>query len=163
MQATVRSSVFVIFSWCVCAGLVAVPAAAAPGAYSAGVTVTPLLKTEADGAGRKLVYPTAGAAEVTAVLVEIPPGGQTNWHRHPVPCFAYMLEGELLVELAGGEARTLKAGQAFAEVIDVLHNGVNRTDKPVRLVMFVIGTAGQAYAMRPPSPTDAPTPTAKGK
>ena len=34
-------------------------------------------------------------------------------------------------------------------------HGVNRTDKPARLVMFVIGTAGQAYALRPPWPTDA--------
>lgn len=125
--------------------------AAEPRAYSRAVQVTTLLKTQMDGSGRKLVYPTNGDAEVTAVLVEIPPGAQTNRHTHPVPCFAYLLEGEVQVELPQGDVRTLKAGEAFAEVIDVLHNGVNRGSKPARLVMFVMGVTGQPYATRAPA------------
>jgi quercetin dioxygenase-like cupin family protein len=132
--------------------LLLVPATAAePGAYARTVTVTPLLKTQTDGAGKKLAYPVSGDAEVTVVHVEIPAGTQSNWHKHPVPCFAYMLEGELQVEMATGEVRTFKAGEAFAEVTDLLHNGINRTNKTAKLVMFVIGTTGQPYAVRAPA------------
>lgn len=121
-------------------------------AYSSGVTTKVLLQTQTDGAGAKLIYPTHAPAEVTAVFVEIAPGRQTNWHRHPVPCFAYMLEGEVTVETASGEKKTFKAGDALAEVVDVLHNGTNVGTKPARLVLFVVGTAGQPFAVRSPAP-----------
>lgn len=132
------------------AAVIALPAAQ-PGAYSPTIKVTPLMQTQVDGAGRKLAYPTAAAAEVTAVLVEIPPGMQSNWHKHPVPCFAYMLEGELHIEIDGGEVKVVKAGEAFPEVVDLLHNGINRGKTPVKLVMFVVGTVGQPYAVRAPA------------
>ena len=131
---------------------------AAETAYSSTVTIKPLLKTEVDGTGRPIVYPTAAKPEVTAVHVEIPPGAQTNWHKHPVPCFAYMLTGELQIELADGTTKTVKAGEAFAEVVDVLHNGVNRSREPARLVMFVVGAAGQPYAVRQPAAAAPSTP-----
>lgn len=136
--------------------LLARPVAAEPAAYSSAVTVTPLLQTQTDGAGRVLVYPGDGPAEVTAVLVEIAPGQQTDWHKHPVPCFAYILEGEVHVELANGEVKVLKAGQAFAEVVDLLHNGRNPGPKPAKLVLFALATAGQPYAVKAPAP--GPTP-----
>lgn len=119
-------------------------------AYKSEIVITPLLKTQKDGAGNKLVYPTNGNAEATAVLVEIPPGAQTGWHKHPVPCFAYILEGELQVELETGKVETLKAGHAFAEVVNVLHNGINRGSAPVKLVMLVVGVEAQPFAVRPP-------------
>jgi len=121
-------------------------------AYGRAVQVTPLLKAQADGAGQKIVYPSGAPAEITGVLVEIAPGGQTGWHSHPVPCVAYVLEGELSVELAGGETKALKAGEAFVEVVDVLHNGTNPGPKRARLVMFALGTAGQPYAVKAPAP-----------
>jgi len=127
-------------------------AVAEPAAYSQAVTITPLLQTQTDGAGRPLVYPATGTPEVTAVLVTIAPGRQTNWHQHPVPCLAYMLEGEVHVELPSGEVKIFKAGQAFAEVVDLLHNGRNPGPAPAKLVMFVVGTAGKPYAVKAPAP-----------
>jgi len=103
---------------------------------------------------KPIVYPT-GCAEVTAVHVILPPGAQTGWHKHPVPCFAYILEGELDVQLASGETKTLKAGEAYAESVDVMHNGVNKGDAPVKLIMFAAGTCGQPYAVKPPAPAEA--------
>lgn len=122
-------------------------AADAEAAYARALSIKPLLKTQADGTGKPLVFPTE-SPEATVVLVEVPPGTQTNWHKHPVPCFAYMLEGELTLELENGETRVLKAGEAFAEVVNVLHNGVNRGKVPAKLVMFVAGTAKTPYAVR---------------
>lgn len=120
---------------------------AEPGAYARETKITPLVKTQVDGAGKPLVYPT-GPAEVTGVLVEIPAGAQTNWHKHPVPAFAYMLEGELRVDLETGASRTFKAGEAITEVVNLLHNGVVLGRTPVKLVMFVVGIAGQPYAVK---------------
>ncbi len=118
------------------------------------MTTKILLQTQTEGAGAKLVYPAGAPAEVTTVLVEIAPGRQTNWHVHPVPCFAYMLKGEIAVETATGEKKTFKAGDAIAEVVNVLHNGTNPGATPARLVLFVIGTAGQPFAIKAPG---APT------
>jgi len=129
-------------------------------AYKKEIAVTPLLKTQTDAAGKAIVYPS-GSPEVTAVRVEIPPGAQTGWHKHPVPCFAYILEGELNVQIANGETKTLKAGEAYAETVDVMHNGVNQGNVPVKLVMFATGASGQPYAVRPPAPEQAPAPAAK--
>jgi quercetin dioxygenase-like cupin family protein len=129
-------------------------------AYKKEIAVTPLLKTQTDAAGKVIVYPT-GSPEVTAVRVEIPPGAQTGWHKHPVPCFAYILEGELHVQIAGGETKILKAGEAYAETVDVMHNGVNQGNVPVKLVMFATGASGQPYAVRPPTPEPAEEPVAK--
>lgn len=121
-------------------------------AYSSGVVTKILLQTQTDGDGAKLVYPTTAPAEVTTVLVEIAPGRQTNWHTHPVPCFAYMLDGELSVETVTGEKKTFRTGDAIAEVVNVLHNGTNSGTTPARLILFVIGTAGQPFAVRPATP-----------
>ena len=121
-------------------------------AYSSGVTTKILLRTQVDGAGQPIVYPAGAPAEVTAVHVTIAPGQQTNWHTHPVPCFAYMLEGEITVETADGKKHTFKAGDAVPEVVNVLHNGTNAGTTPARLVLFVIGTAGQPFAVKAPSP-----------
>ncbi|HEY8962163.1 MAG TPA: cupin domain-containing protein [Luteolibacter sp.] len=124
-------------------------------AYKKEIAVTPLLKTQTDAAGKAIVYPT-GSPEVTAVRVEIPSGTQTGWHKHPVPCFAYILEGELHVQIDGGETKILKAGEAYAETVDVMHNGVNQGNVPVKLIMFATGASGQPYAVRPPAPEQTP-------
>src|SRR4051794_36020930 len=99
-------------------------------AYSAQIQVVQLLKTLVDGSGKPLVYPAEKPAQVTAVKVEIPPGSETGWHTHPFPCFAYVLEGGLDVELASGEIKKLTAGNAYPEVVNILHNGKNRGTVP---------------------------------
>lgn len=127
----------------------AVPGASA---YAGAVKVTPLLKTKVDAAGRPLVYPTDGPAEITAVLVEVPPGGRTGWHKHPMPCIGYILEGELRVTLIDGRVNVFRAGEAIAETVNLEHEGVNSGPGPARLVMFVLGTEGRAFTVKMPGP-----------
>ena len=117
-------------------------------AYSKTIVVTPLMKTKVDADGKPIVWPEA-PAEVSAVRVEIPPGAETGWHKHPVPCFAYVLEGELTVRLESGVTKNLKAGDAFAEAVNVMHNGTNTGKVPVKLVMFAAGQADKPYAEKP--------------
>ena len=109
---------------------------------STSVKVTPLLKTQNSWNGKPIVYPQ-GQAEISAMLVEIAPGGETGWHLHPVPSFGMVLQGELEVRLKSGETKRVKANEALAEVVDVLHNGRNVGKDPVKLIVFYAGTVGQ--------------------
>lgn len=109
---------------------------------SASVTVAPVLKTTTSWDGKPIEYPT-GQAEITGLVIEIAPGGETGWHSHPVPSFGMILEGELEVQLKSGAVKRLKAGEALAEVVNTLHNGRNLGSVPVKLVVFYAGAVGQ--------------------
>jgi quercetin dioxygenase-like cupin family protein len=109
---------------------------------SAAVTVLTVLKTESSWDGKPIEYPT-GKAEVTCMVVEIAPGGETGWHLHAVPSFGMVLEGELEVQLKDGTTKQLKSGEAIAEVVNTLHNGRNVGSVPVKLVVFYVGSVGQ--------------------
>jgi quercetin dioxygenase-like cupin family protein len=118
------------------------------GSYLPAIKATPLLRTTTTSAGQPIVYPKTEQPEVTALLVEIPPGAETGWHRHPFPCYGYILSGELDVELEGGKSYHLKAGEALAEAVNLLHNGKNSGSEPVKLVMFVTGEKGQPFTVK---------------
>ena len=75
------------------------------------VPATPLLSTGTTVVGETLHYPTNGPAHVTAAIVTLAPGGKTVLHRHGVPLFAYILEGELTVDY-GGTAASVPIGPA---------------------------------------------------
>jgi len=115
--------------------------------YVSSIAVKSLLKTEKDCAGQKITWP-AGTAEASAIFVEIPAGAQTGWHSHPSPCFAYVIEGEVSVECEDGKTRIARAGEAFAEVINLRHNGTNLGKIPCKIVMFVAGSSGTPISKR---------------
>ncbi|WP_374584111.1 cupin domain-containing protein [Pseudoduganella sp.] len=114
---------------------------------SASVKVTSLLKSNASWNGAPLAWP-AGQAEVTALQIEIAAGAETGWHMHPVPSFAYVLEGELEVGLKDGSLKRFAAGQALAEVVGTMHNGRNVGSGPVKLVVFYVGAAGSTLTIK---------------
>jgi len=116
---------------------------------STTVKVTPLLKTSTSWDGKPLVYPQ-GPAEVTALIVEIAAGGQTGWHEHSVPSFAYVLEGTLEVTQGNGTTRLLHAGDTLPEVVQTLHNGRALGDKPVKLFVLYTGTVNQPLTFAHP-------------
>lgn len=129
-----------------CAVLIA-PAAAFEQTQT--IKVTPLLKTTTTWEGKAIVYPQ-GQAEITGLMIEIAPGGETGWHSHPVPSFGMILEGRLAVTLKDGRVKEIKAGDALAEVIGTIHNGRVVGDKPVKLIVFYAGAAGQALTLPAP-------------
>jgi hypothetical protein len=51
--------------------------------------VLPILQTTLNSLGQPIAYPREGTPEVTALLVEMAPGEETGWHRHPVPLLGY--------------------------------------------------------------------------
>ncbi|MBA5687515.1 cupin domain-containing protein [Rugamonas apoptosis] len=118
--------------------------AATQGAHAldntAAVKVTPLMKTSSSWDAKPIAYP-AGAAEVTALIVEIAAGGQTGWHEHQVPSFAYVMEGTLEVTRATGETKVLRVGDMLPEVVDTLHNGRSLDGKAVKLLVLYTGSS----------------------
>ena len=121
------------------------PATALDG--SATIKVTPLLKTTTSWDGKQIVYP-AGQAEITEILVEIAPGGETGWHLHPVPSFGFILSGTLEVTRKSGEVKRLTASDALAEVVETLHNGRNVGAEPVKLVVFYTSVVGKPLTVQ---------------
>ena len=49
------------------------------------------------------------------IEVSYPPGAQDVVHRHDAHAFVYVLEGQIVMQLKGQPAVTLKAGQTFYE------------------------------------------------
>jgi quercetin dioxygenase-like cupin family protein len=121
---------------------------------SATVKVTPLLKTTQSWNGAPISYPE-GQAEISALLIEIAPGGETRWHEHPVPSFGMLLEGTLEISLPDGKKKLMKAGEALAEVIATPHNGRNVGTTPVKLVVFYAGAVNKQLTV--PRPDAKPT------
>lgn len=108
---------------------------------------TLLLKATTNVDGLPLVYP-AGTPQVTARIVEIPPGGETGRHRHPTPLFAYILDGEVTITVDGQSPRRFKAGDALMETAG-WHNGRNEGERPVRLLAVYLGAEGTPLAIKP--------------
>ena len=73
--------------------LLALPSAALAQGYPA----EKLLTTAETVMGEKIAYPL-GDALVEAAIVTLAPGETTILHRHGVPFFAYILEGEITVD-----------------------------------------------------------------
>ena len=61
------------------------------------VKATPLLKTTTTITGQKLEYPGKNP-QVTATMVEIPPGVDVGWHEHPNIRYVYVIDGTLSME-----------------------------------------------------------------
>jgi quercetin dioxygenase-like cupin family protein len=115
-----------------------------PAAAFEGYPAVPLLSTGTSIIGEPLRYPAAGAAHVTAAIVTMAPGERTIVHKHGVPLFAYILDGELTVDYGTHGKRTYRPGQAFMEAMDAEHFGINNGSAPVRLLAVYMGAKGAA-------------------
>lgn len=113
-----------------------------------GVKVTVLKKATTAANGQKLILPQTTHPEVTAALVEIPPGGDTGWHSHPIPVYAYVLAGAVTVELGDGSRYDFREGDVLFEVVDTPHIGRNRGTAPVKLVVFYTGVEGMQNTVK---------------
>jgi len=111
--------------------------------------VTQLLKTTTSWDGKQIVYPV-GQPEITGLIVEIAPGKETGWHLHPVPSFAYILEGTLEVMLKDGRMKHLEAGDPLVEVFDTPHNGRNVGTTPLKIMVFYAGIVGRKLTFEQP-------------
>lgn len=125
--------------------------ARADGDYRQGTHVKRLLQATTTSANQPLTYPAA-TPEVTMLEVMIDAGAETGWHQHAVHGYAYIVSGTLELETEGRPKRRFTAGQAFAEVVDLRHNGRAVGKEPVRLVAVFTGAKGVAFTTRAEAP-----------
>lgn len=104
-----------------------------------GYPAVSLLSTGTSIVGETIRYPRNGPAHVTAAIVTLGPGEKTIMHRHGVPLFAHILEGELTVDYGRHGKRTYRPGDSFMEAMNVPHFGHNEGAKPVRLLAVYMG------------------------
>jgi len=104
-----------------------------------GYPAAALLSTGTTVVGEPIRYPTDGPAHVTASIVTLEPGARTVMHKHGVPMFAYILEGEITVDYGPHGKRTFRPGQALMEAMDVAHFGQNTGTHPLRLIAVYMG------------------------
>jgi quercetin dioxygenase-like cupin family protein len=110
-------------------------------------SVLPLLRTTTNSLGQAIAYPADGTPEVTAILVEMAPGQETGWHKHPVPLLGYLLAGELTVYQITGEKRVVRTGEVSLESVGVVHNGINEGATPLKMIVFVLGLQDQPFTI----------------
>jgi quercetin dioxygenase-like cupin family protein len=103
-----------------------------------GYPAIPLLSTGTTIVGEEIRYPS-GTAHVTASIVTLAPGARTVVHKHGVPMFAYILEGEITVDYGADGKRTYRQGDALMEAMDVAHFGENTGTQLMRLIAVYMG------------------------
>jgi len=108
-------------------------------------SATPVLSASETILGQPFAYP-GGDPHITAVIVTLPPGASTGLHRHDVPLFGYMLEGELTVAYHSSAnnvtEHTYHPGDALMEAISTPHNGRNTGSGDARILAVFIGAEG---------------------
>lgn len=78
------------------------------------------------------------------IEVSYPPGAQDVIHRHDADAFVYVLQGQIIMQLKGQPAVTLKAGQTFYEGptdIHVVGRNASNTE-PARFVVVLLKAKG---------------------
>lgn len=118
--------------------------------YNKEIKIEQLLKTDTTSTGQTIMYPDFKQDEVTILKITFPPGASTGWHKHDFPVFAYVLKGDMTVELEQGQSLQFPESTTFSEVIGVFHNGVNSGDKDVVLLAFYLGAKGEKLSEAKP-------------
>jgi quercetin dioxygenase-like cupin family protein len=118
--------------------LTVVVACAAAGVYAqqAGFKRTVLQQADISMPGR----------EVITAVGEFQPGATPGRHTHPGEEVSYVLDGSVVLEVAGKPDRTVRAGEAFIIPAGVVHNATNKGTTPARIVANYIVEKGKPLA-----------------
>ena len=101
----------------------------------------PLIAAGRTTVGETIRY-SQGNARITASIVTLAPGERIITHKHGVPMFASILEGEITVDDGTNGKRTYRKSDALMEAMDAAHAGANTGTVPVRLIAVYMGAAG---------------------
>jgi quercetin dioxygenase-like cupin family protein len=108
-----------------------IPAVTAKETVIQDTKIAPLITKELTGIAGK---------EATMLTVEYAPGASSSKHRHNAHTFVYVLEGSIVMQVAGGKETTLGPGQTFYESPDDVHavsKNASATQPAKFLVFFV--------------------------
>lgn len=114
-----------------------------------GAALGAAVNAQQAGFNRKLLQDqNLGVADRHAVqvLAEFVPGAAAGKHTHPGEELGYVLEGTLLLEVAGQPPRTLKAGDTFFIPAGVVHDGKNTGGGALKVLATYIVEKGKPVA-----------------
>lgn len=138
--------------WILLGVLLMIPFLVEAAEYDAGVQGKVVIQTETMSNGAPIDYLDTDHPKVTVMTVDIAPGANTGWHSHPMNVYAYVMSGQLKVEIEGGKTAEFKEGEAIIEVVKLRHNATNHGKIPVRLVVFYLGEKGIPNVIRAGKP-----------
>ena len=112
------------------------------------VVVSQVLQATRSWDGNKYSRYVTGQPEITILKIRIPPNTALDWHEHPMISAAYVVSGQITLEIRGTRKRkTFYAGQALAESVATVHRGYT-TNQPVDLVVFYAGAVGLPLSIK---------------
>ena len=117
------------------------------------VTVEPVLTTTQNWTGKPLPGFRSGQTELKVVRVQLEKGARTVIHLHPLNGVGYLLKGSLTIYATDDPDGSFadpkqihvvprKAGDAWAEPVNVWHYAVNTGDGPAEFIAFFAGEEG---------------------
>jgi quercetin dioxygenase-like cupin family protein len=108
----------------------------------AAIKARQILATTTTVTGQKLVLPGRNAQLLVSIL-DIAPGARLPRHMHPYPRYAYVLQGELVVDYDGSGPKVYGTGEFIVEAVNTWHFGENKGTTPVRLLVIDQVEAGK--------------------
>ena len=78
--------------------------------------------------------------EIVVLTVNYPPGVASDKHRHNAHTFVFVLEGTVVMQVAGGDEKTLGVGEHFYETpadVHTVSRNASDTEPATILVYFV--------------------------
>jgi quercetin dioxygenase-like cupin family protein len=84
--------------------------------------------------------------EVITAVGEFQPGASPGRHTHPGEEVSYVLEGSVVLEIAGKPDKTVRAGEAFIIPAGAVHNATNKGTAVAKIVATYIVEKGKPLA-----------------
>jgi quercetin dioxygenase-like cupin family protein len=114
--------------------------------------VTEIARTTKTATGQPITLPQ-GPLEVVASMYTLAPGVRLPEHKHPYQRYAYILEGELMVQQGDASSRIYHAGEFVIESVDRWHFGATVGAVPVKLLVIdQLPPGGEVTINRPTAP-----------
>jgi len=115
--------------------LFAMAGASHPAENAPPAKATPLMTRDLEGIAGK---------EMLVLVVEYPPGGVSQPHRHNATVFVYVLEGSVTMQVAGSAPVTLKPGETFFEAPGDVHvTSANASSTvPAKFLVYMVKDKG---------------------
>ncbi|HET9488685.1 MAG TPA: cupin domain-containing protein [Methylomirabilota bacterium] len=91
---------------------------------------------------------TSDGKEASMFMAELAPGANMGKHYHPGDAFAYILEGTMLLEIAGKPSVTLTVGQSGSLPPRTVHDDKNASQTaPLKFLVFHVAKKGEPLAV----------------
>ena len=114
--------------------------------------VTEIARATTTATGQPNTLPQ-GPLEVVASIYTLAPGVRLPEHKHPYQRYAYILEGQLMVQQGDSSSRVYHAGEFVIESVDRWHFGATVGAVPVKLLVIdQLPPGGEVTVNRPPTP-----------